>query len=823
MGGDLSLSLSLSLVACLAVVNPAFAEDIAGSTDKNNPTPETTINANTKITGGYFNRVIVPNGKTIQYFTDTTSPTSITKLLLAGTADASSTAITKATANITKIGPQMANNKVNITIDTLANSYSTIQYIQGETDDSKITIKTLTNYGQLKKNAYKGAIKNIGNLNNAKGTIEITTLINGYNGIIGYKDKASSGFAGISNTAKITTLHNAGGENGVVYISGGEITTLNNGVWTSGVTVDTSIHKQDTSGNWTLAESTLEHKSIKGVVIIDGGKVTTLNQVYEGSKATINGGDITTLNMLKDSSNYCLNCELNLNGGKVETLNYGVGTVNFGNGAVTTLNNKGTDLSIAGAATITTLNNEGTVTISGSVSGEVKNNSNGTVIFAKNASADALGQVMGNFTNSSGKITINATGLEQDKEYQIINGTATGISDDSFDLLGTTSKKYITVKPNADFTAITIGKSQAFEDMKNELGENAGVLAEKMLTGPLDIDNTSVIADTDSTIKDGYISTPKHIISNFKSNTLNNVPLGMGAGMKFASAGTKYKDTASANLLRFDNGYVVNSAVNEPQIEFFAMPYVGELRGKGVNGTIGGVGVGVGYLSDTFAVQGHFNYAYAESSQEFSTQRDELSAYLFQGGLLGQLFFADLIEIDINANYLLGKFKLDNVWTSDNAYSSSSDFDYHQGNVGLAAGLRFGSKYSIKPFVGVQNYFERQGSYTVYGFESDKYSNYALNGVLGVEARARVGEQSFIYARLSDELNFLNSQKDLFLRDNDYVLKYENESYKNTIHAGLGAQIFATENLKFSVEGLYKYHDSGLHFFGGSLGVRFVF
>ena len=131
--------------------------------------------------------------------------------------------------------------------------------------------------------------------------------------------------------------------------------------------------------------------------------------------------------------------------------------------------------------------------------------------------------------------------------------------------------------------------------------------------------------------------------------------------------------------------------------------------------------------------------------------------------------------------------------------------------MGLAAGLRFGEKYSIKPFVGVQNYYEKQGTYKVYGFESDKYSNYALNGVLGVEARAKIGEQSFIYARVSDELNFLNTQKDLFLRDRSAAAAAAaSGSAAAAADAAASGSAAATEYvLKYKTKAI-KYHPRGL-------------
>ena len=371
---------------------------------------------------------------------------------------------------------------------------------------------------------------------------------------------------------------------------------------------------------------------------IDGGTITTLTNV--GTVTINNGANITTLNANGGV--------INLSGGTIETMVYKGNqptTLNFGSATINgaTTNDSGATLNISGTLTTTTLTNSGE-----------------TINFT--VTDNATGKLVGDLANTSGTVNVDITGatLVLGKEYNIITGTVSG--DTSGFGIKSANDKYLKATYSTDFKSVIIDKSQAFEEMQAQLGENKGTIAEKLMMDNVNIDASSVVADTDNSIKEGYISTPKHIISNFKSNTLNNIPLGMGVGAKFASADKlKFKRTASANIVRSDFGYGLNSAVSEPQIEFFAMPFVGELRGKGVNGTVGGAGVGVGYLSEIFALQGHFNYAYAESSQGFATQRDDLSAYLFQVGLLGQLFFADLVEIDINANYLLGKFTLDNV------------------------------------------------------------------------------------------------------------------------------------------------------------------
>ncbi len=489
-------------------------------------------------------------------------------------------------------------------------------------------------------------------------------------------------------------------------------------------------------------------------------------------------------------------------------------------GSFASLDNSGTISDIT-KASISTLDNSGKVTISGTLTSNVTNS--GELNFAMKT-ADNLGQLKGDLTNNGGTINVDVKGATLEKQYTIITGAATGLDDTSFTLTSPNSQ-YLKATNSDDYKTITISKSQAFDELKGQLGQTKGNIADKLLTSGLSIGTTSAIADADNTIKESYISIPKHIVSNFKANSVNNTPLGQGLGASFAPtvSQSNYKPTASTDLLRFDNGYVVNSFVNEPQVEFFLSPFGGTLWGNEVDGSLVGVGLGVGYLSENYAIKGNFTYAYANSKQDLATQSTDTTAYMFQVGILGQLFFADLVEIDINANYLLGKFKLENTWLADSTLNSSSKFNDHQGNVGLAAGLRFGSAYSIKPFVGLQNYFESQGSYTILGFESEKYSDYALNGVVGVEGRAKVGDLSFLYARVSGELNFVNNQKELFMRDGDMELKYENESYKNTLHASLGAQIYARDNVKLGIEALYKYHDSGLNYFGGSANVRVGF
>ncbi len=699
------------------------------------------------------------------------------------------------------------------------------------------------------------AIKNYGTIGEITGTADIESMIvgSGYTNIAadfsamsanmgaGRVEKISGGtIAKLDIQSETETSYwsdeetlVAGKEASIGTISGGKITTLNNGTErdNGGGIIDsiegaaniTTLTNRTNSTIKSISGGSIETLENSGTITdISGGKISTLN-ANKGS-ATISGGEISTLNY------YDGTLAIKGVGAKVGTLDNkkadktatleNSGEIGTLKGSFATLTNKGKINNISNGE-VTNFTNSGVVSLSEKlVSKNFTNEASGTLIF--NLSNSAAGQLVGDLDNKGAVSVDLSSGLALNQSYTIITGASTGLSAENIQINNPNSS-FLDV--SYDSGKISLQKSAAFSELKTQLGQNKGDLAEKFLTSKVGITSTSALDDTESTIKQSYISNPQQIISNFKANSVSNTPLGQGLGVKFTPTASEYKPTASADLLRFDNGYVVNSLVSEPQFEFFANPFYGELRGGDVKGSLGGISLGLGYLSEGYALQGHFTYAYADSSQDLATQSTDTTAYMFQVGLLGQLYFADLVEIDINANYLLGKFKLGNVVFADSSLNSSSKFNNHQGNVGVAAGLRFGSEFSIKPFVGLQNYFESQGKYSVLGFESEKYSDYALNGVAGVEGRAKIGDTSFLYARVSGEFNLVENQKELFMvnKEMNAQLKYANETYKNSVSAGLGAQIYATSSVKFSIEGLYKHHDSGLNYYGGSLGVRVGF
>lgn len=188
------------------------------------------------------------------------------------------------------------------------------------------------------------------------------------------------------------------------------------------------------------------------------------------------------------------------------------------------------------------------------------------------------------------------------------------------------------------------------------------------------------------------------------------------------------------------------------------------------------------------------------------------------------MFFYDKLETDINANFIFGKFELNNVWL-DNALSANSNFNNYQANVGATLGYRFGNDFSIKPFAGIQGYYEKQGKFKHDTLEltSQAYSSLVFDALAGLETRYIFDNGSFIFAKASVENKLYNSHKEVFMRIANENLKYENESYDSVINANLGARLLSTKSFKLDIEALFKRYDNGLDYFGGNLGVRFSF
>ena len=471
-----------------------------------------------------------------------------------------------------------------------------------------------------------------------------------------------------------------------------------------------------------------------------------------------------------------------------------------------TLHIKGTTLTID---TINTINDNKVLLVG---QGTFWNFRDANLIFS--AANGALGQLVGNFINyadksdtskDEGKVQVDVTGLMAGQRYQIIKGAEILLDakDVSF-LYGT--GKYLG-------NGWVLINEVLFDDNQASL-KNA--IESKTAGNPSWISKATF--DTDKTLQTSVVSQPKNLINTFKTQIPTDTPLNSAYVSRL---------TASSKAIMNDSSNFANPLERQSETQFFATPFGGVLKGDDVNGNLFGLSLGLTHIDDKYIAQGHFAYAKGKSTQDLMTQSTELNANLFQVGGFARLFFYDELETDFNANFIFAKFELNNVWLDNALPNSNATFNNYQANVGATLGYRFGDSFSIKPFVGVQGYYEKQGKFKQEsGLEltSEAYSAMIMDALAGLETRYILDNGSFIYAKASVENKLYNSHKEVFMRvaHND-SLTYENESYESVISANLGARLLSTKSLKLDIETLYKHYDNGLSYFGGNLGVKFGF
>ena len=404
-----------------------------------------------------------------------------------------------------------------------------------------------------------------------------------------------------------------------------------------------------------------------------------------------------------------------------------------------------------------------------------------------------------------GKVQVDVTGLMAGQRYQIIKGAEILLDakDVSF-LYGT--GKYLG-------NGWVLINEVLFDDNQASL-KNA--IESKTAGNPSWISKATF--DTDKTLQTSVVSQPKNLINTFKTQIPTDTPLNSAYVSRL---------TASSKAIMNDSSNFVSPLERASETQFFATPFGGVLKGDDVNGNLFGLSLGLTHIDDKYIAQGHFAYAKGKSTQDLMTQSTELNANLFQVGGFARLFFYDELETDFNANFIFAKFELNNVWLDNALPNSNATFNNYQANVGATLGYRFGDSFSIKPFVGVQGYYEKQGKFKQEsGLEltSEAYSAMIMDALAGLETRYILDNGSFIYAKASVENKLYNSHKEVFMRvaHND-TLTYENESYDNVINANLGARLLSTKSLNLDIEALYKHYDNGLDYFGGNLGVKFRF
>ncbi len=202
------------------------------------------------------------------------------------------------------------------------------------------------------------------------------------------------------------------------------------------------------------------------------------------------------------------------------------------------------------------------------------------------------------------------------------------------------------------------------------------------------------------------------------------------------------------------------------------------------------------------------------------------------------------MEIDTNANFIYGKFTLSNAY-SDAALAglnADADFSNYELNLGANGGYRFNGlgaeNFSLKPFVGVQLYYDKQGEFTQNGglnLTSDAYSDFAGDILAGVEARYIFDNGGFVFAKASYEQRLFNSRKEVFMRvdganggasgsgSSGGELRFENETFNGFFAANVGGRVLSLDKWKLDLEAQYKRYDNGLNYFGGNLSVRYAF
>ena len=468
------------------------------------------------------------------------------------------------------------------------------------------------------------------------------------------------------------------------------------------------------------------------------------------------------------------------------------------------------------------------------VKGGLENKQDSTLTFG--VRNGIMGKLQGNLTNQNGVVKVDLKGINTAGTHQIITGTITGLT--NVDITNTPNPAFLTSTYKDGSVSITQagggsggggsgggsgggGSPSKFDEFKSSLNKNeqgiANALSSKfggdlpLLTSVENIE--TALADADKSVKDNLVSQPKNMLAAFKGDVLL-APMSQG---RFVA-----RRLAASGAVRFDNGRRVRALQAKPNVEFQLAPVGGVMKSADANGVLAGLSLGANYKMGAFTHKTSLAYAYGTAKQDLSTQSTETKAHLLQAGVLS-LYKYGIYETEFNANLLFGSFTIDNKWT-EQSLNSSSKFNNYELNLGLVAGARYGKRLSFKPFVGVQNYGQRQDGFVgILGFESKAYNAYILDGVLGVQMQYVRSAFSSVYGKVSFERRLYNTHKFVFLRSGENELKYENQSYESVVSAALGAQLLTYKRFKLNAEGFLRHYDTGLNYYGGSLVMRYSF
>ena len=464
------------------------------------------------------------------------------------------------------------------------------------------------------------------------------------------------------------------------------------------------------------------------------------------------------------------------------------------------------------------------------VGGGLENKQGSTITFG--VLNGKMGEFQGALKNEGGVVVVDRMGASLNTPYKIINGSA---NIDSVNLIGANSQFFTAIYKDGTVT-ITDGSGGGgsggssgsgsggnvkFNEWQKTLSENEqGIVSvlsskfggdSKLLDSQVDIQ--TALADADKSVKDNLVSQPKNMLAAFKGDVLL-APMSQG---RFVA-----RRLAASGAVRFDNGKRVRALQAKPNVEFQLAPVGGVIKSADANGVLAGLSLGANYKMGAFTHKTSLAYAYGTAKQDLSTQSTETKAHLLQAGVLS-LYKYGIYETEFNANLLFGSFTIDNKWT-ERSLNSSSKFNNYELNLGLVAGARYGKKLSFKPFVGVQNYGQRQDGFVgILGFESKAYNAYILDGVLGVQMQYVRSAFSSVYGKVSFERRLYNTHKFVFLRSGENELKYENQSYESVVSAALGAQLLTYKRFKLNAEGFLRHYDTGFNYYGGSLVMRYRF
>ncbi len=458
-----------------------------------------------------------------------------------------------------------------------------------------------------------------------------------------------------------------------------------------------------------------------------------------------------------------------------------------------------------------------------------------------------MGKLQGNLTNENGVVKVDLKGISTAGTHQIITGTITGLT--NVDITNP-NPNFLTATYNSGTVTITDGsgggsgseggggssgdgsndnKPLDFNEFKNSLDNNkkgiANALSSKfggnlpLLTNVENIE--TAIATTDKAIKESFVAQPQTMISALQSNALP-LPVPKRALVS--------RRTAASEIIRFDNGKRVSpfakKVVRAPKNRnFYFNPLGAILRAENLTGYIAGFTLGTSYEIRNYTSQVYFAYAYGASSQDFDTQSTDTTGNLFQFGFLHRYSYG-ILELEANANLLVGVFELKNEWAQTPQLNSTANFGDYQVNLGFIVGAKLGKRLSFKPFAGIQNYFELRDDFKQKGglqIKGEGYNAYIVDGVLGIEGRYIFDELASIFGKFSFEERLLNTHKEMLMWAFGNELKYDNESYKNALSVSVGTQILTWYDFNLDAELSYKHYNNGLNYFGGSLMFKYAF